>query len=75
MSQLIGGRKRQNTEMEAAWGTLDRTLPSSSRKRERARCPCLPYSAYQREMSDPAANFSSSPSGPVVCLGFGQLPL
>lgn len=42
MPQLMGGRKRQNTEMEAeaASGTLDRTLPSSSRKREQARFPC-----------------------------------
>lgn len=72
MSQLIGGRKRQNTEMEAAWGHLGQSSSQLLQEENRRDSPAL--SAYQREISDPAANFSSTPQGPVVCLGHGQLP-
>lgn len=44
MSQLIGGRKKQKSKMEAAWGTLDGTPPSFSSKKPTGKIP-LPNSA------------------------------
>lgn len=67
MSQLSGGRKRHNTEMEAAWGHLGQNSSQLLREENRRDSPAL--SAYQREISDPAANFSSTPQGPSCLLG------
>lgn len=73
MSQLIGGRKKQKSKMEAAWGTLDGTPPSSSSKKPTGKIP-LPNSAASTSIERPWNNSPRSSSGPVVCLGHGQLP-
>lgn len=72
MSQLNWRKEKTKHRNGSSVGHLGQNSYQLLREERTGEIP-LPYSAHQREMSDPAANFSSSPSGPVVCLGHSQV--